>query len=149
MPAGGTHGFSPGYLRRARSERDISLRDLALLLDLSTQAVTAWERGTSSPSPKHLAALAEVLRVSVDDLIRIPITEAELASLRDRAGLTGADVAAALETHRSAWSEIEQGYRRLPARLVPPLSALLGRTESEVTQAWERARTNATRRARN
>ncbi len=60
---------------------------------------------------------------------------ADLASLRDRAGLTGAKVAGTLGIHRSAWSEIEQGYRRLPERLVPRLAAVLNREEQMTTDA--------------
>jgi len=149
MPSGGVRGFAPGVVRRARSERGLSLRELAALLDLSVQAVTAWEQGRSTPAPRHFLALAKALHVTVDDLIRIPITEADLVSLRDRAGMTGTEVAAELDIHKSAFSEIEHGYRRLPARLVQPLARIYQRPESMITAAWERGRADLTRRARN
>lgn len=149
MPASGIRNFAPGVMRHARSERKLTLRELAAVLDLSVQAVTAWEQGTSTPSPKHFVQLAKALRLSPDDLIRIPVSEASLISLRDRIGLTATAVAAELGVHKSAFSEIEHGYRRLPPRLLAPLAALYGRSESEISNAWDRARAEVTRRAGN
>ena len=147
MPSTGVHLFAHGVLRRARSERGLTIRDLALLLDVSPQAATAWEQGKSSPSPGHLGKLAEVLGISTDDLLRTPLNQADLASLRERAGLSATDVARVVGIHRSALSEIERGYRKLPERLRDQLASLYHRDPAMILRAWQRGRDTATRRA--
>ena len=147
MPSTGVHLFAHGVLRRVRSERGLTIRDLSLLLDVSPQAATAWEQGKSTPSPGHLRKLAEVLKISTDDLLRTPLNEADLASLRERAGLSAAEVARSVGVHRSALSEIERGYRKLPARLHSQLASLYGRDQAMIASAWQRGRDAATRRA--
>ena len=77
VPSTGVHLFAHGVLRRARSERGLTIRDLSLLLDVSPQAATAWEQGKSAPSPRHLRELAAVLRITADDLLRTPLNEAD------------------------------------------------------------------------
>jgi transcriptional regulator with XRE-family HTH domain len=147
VPSTGVHLFAHGVLRRARSERGLTIRDLSLLLDVSPQAATAWEQGKSAPSPRHLRELAAVLRITADDLLRTPLNEADLASLRERAGLSATEVARAVGIHRSALSEIERGYRKLPDRLVGELASMYGRDKEVIGQAWQRGRDAATRRA--
>ncbi|HET6209443.1 MAG TPA: helix-turn-helix transcriptional regulator [Jatrophihabitans sp.] len=147
MPSTGVHLFAHGVLRRVRSERGLTIRDLSLLLDVSAQAATAWEQGRSTPSPGHLRSLAEVLRISTDDLLRTPLNEADLASLRERAGLSATEVARSVGVHRSALSEIERGYRKLPNQLRSQLAVLYGREPAMITDAWQRGREAATRRA--
>jgi transcriptional regulator with XRE-family HTH domain len=147
MPSTGVHLFAHGVLRRVRSERGLTIRDLSLLLDVSPQAATAWEQGKSTPSPGHLRKLAEVLRISTDDLLRTPLNEADLASIRERAGLSATEVARSVGVHRSALSEIERGYRKLPPQLCNRLSALYGRDQAMIAEAWQRGRDAATRRA--
>jgi DNA-binding XRE family transcriptional regulator len=134
VPSTGVHLFAHGVLRRARSERGLTIRDLSLLLDVSPQAATACE-------------LAAVLRITADDLLRTPLNEADLASLRERAGLSATEVARAVGIHRSALSEIERGYRKLPDRLVGELASMYGRDKEVIAQAWQRGRDAATRRA--
>ena len=147
MPSTGVHLFAHGVLRRVRSERGLTIRDLSLLLDVSPQAATAWEQGKSTPSPGHLRKLAEVLRISTDDLLRTPLNEADLASIRERAGLSATEVARSVGVHRSALSEIERGYRKLPAQLGNQLATLYGRDHAMIAEAWQRGRDAATRRA--
>jgi transcriptional regulator with XRE-family HTH domain len=147
MPSTGVHLFAHGVLRRVRSERGLTIRDLSLLLDVSPQAATAWEQGKSTPSPSHLRRLAEVLRISTDDLLRTPLNEADLASMRERAGLSATEVARSVGVHRSALSEIERGYRKLSPQLCGRLAALYGRDQAMIADAWQRGRDAATRRA--
>lgn len=148
VPAGGVHQFASGAAKVARSKRGLTLNELALLVDCSAPTVSAWEGGRSSPNPRHLAKLAEVLGVHVDDLLRVPANRADLAGLRDRAGLTGTEVAAALALHKTSWSRIEHGYRPIPQRSLPVLAALYQLDEDAIQQAWTRTREAATRRAR-
>lgn len=53
----------------ARKRRGLSQADLARALDVSQQSVSKWEAGAVLPRPRTLARLAEILRVSVDDLL--------------------------------------------------------------------------------
>lgn len=69
--AGGTTASVPGSAACALRARDLPARSGSLAGPVGAGRDGVGARGTSSPSPKHLAALAEVLRVSVDDLIRI------------------------------------------------------------------------------
>lgn len=148
VPAGGVHQFASGAAKVARSRRGLTLNDLALLLGCSAQTVSVWEAGKSSPSPRHLVALAAALDVHVDDLIRGPANLADLAGLRERAGMTGSEVAATLGLHKTSWSRIERGYRPLPDRAVELLTTMYKVDADVVQQAWKRGREGATRRAR-
>ena len=56
-------------LRAARRERGLSLRELAKRLDVSPSLISQVETGRASPSVSTLYAIAQVLSVSVDDLL--------------------------------------------------------------------------------
>lgn len=94
-----------------RESRRLSVREIAVVLDLSIQAVTAWERGQSAPSPGRFRNLAAAVGVRIDDLTSMLFAQADLISLRFRAGLTAVEVASQLSIHKSALSVIESGYR--------------------------------------
>lgn len=140
-------GFVPDLTRSVRESRRLSVRELAVVLDLSIQAVTAWERGQSAPSPEHLRSLAAALDVRIDDLTSTPVGQADLISLRFRAGLTAMEVASQLSLHKSALSVIENGYRRPPRRVIGPLSELYRRSDDAISSAWEKSRSYITARA--
>ncbi len=58
-------------IRMLRVERGISVKKISEALNLSSpQAVYRWERGETLPSIDNLNALAYILRVSMDDIIR-------------------------------------------------------------------------------
>jgi transcriptional regulator with XRE-family HTH domain len=56
-------------LRAARRARGLSLRELAKQLDVSPSLISQVETGRASPSVSTLYAIAQVLSVSVDDLL--------------------------------------------------------------------------------
>ena len=76
MPTGGRlpgpnpRAFLPGAhaLARARARADLTQRDLAELLGVSTRAVRKWEKGQSIPSHRRLPAMALCLGISEDEL---------------------------------------------------------------------------------
>jgi len=68
MPRNGVRGFSPAALRKARSDSDLRVDELARLVGVTRQAVTSWENGSSKPSPVTLLALSKALRVPTADL---------------------------------------------------------------------------------
>ena len=51
-----------------RKEKDISQAELAKRLNVSRQAVSKWEQGTSSPDTTKLIQLAEILGTEVEYL---------------------------------------------------------------------------------
>ena len=51
-----------------RKERNISQSELARRLDVSRQAVSKWEQGSSSPDTAKLIQLAEILDTEVEYL---------------------------------------------------------------------------------
>ena len=51
-----------------RKERNISQSELARRLDVSRQAVSKWEQGSSSPDTAKLIDLAKILEVEVEYL---------------------------------------------------------------------------------
>ena len=59
-----------------RKEKELSQADLAEILNVSRQAISRWEVGTSVPSMDNLSALIRLYNVSVDSLMR-PYNNAE------------------------------------------------------------------------
>ncbi|MEG0275727.1 MAG: helix-turn-helix transcriptional regulator [Coprobacillus sp.] len=52
-----------------RTSSQLSQESLATLLDVSRQSVSKWEQGISNPSSDNLMRLAEIFKVSVQDLM--------------------------------------------------------------------------------
>ena len=57
-------------LKQVRKEHHLSQEELAELLDVSRQAVSKWENGTSEPSTSNLFALAKLYGISVTELLQ-------------------------------------------------------------------------------
>ena len=57
-------------LKRLRKEHHLSQEELSELLDVSRQAVSKWESGTSDPSTTNLLALAKLYGISAEELLR-------------------------------------------------------------------------------
>ena len=57
-------------LRDKRSERGMTQELVAESLGVSRQAVSKWESGKTDPSTANLLALADLLGVPVEDLLR-------------------------------------------------------------------------------
>ena len=53
-----------------RKEKELSQADLAEILNVSRQAISRWEVGTSVPSMDNLSALSRLYNVSLDSLMR-------------------------------------------------------------------------------
>ncbi len=138
MPRSGVRGFSPAALRRLRSSARLSLEDLGDLAGISPQAISTWETGRIRPSPGMLAAVAAALRVSVADLAPIPEGDLRLSDLRFQAGLTQADVAAALGVGSSRISDIDRGRRPVDDDTVAALAALYKVSPELLQVVWQR-----------
>lgn len=57
-------------LREHRTSRHLSQEYVAEQLDVTRQAVSKWENGTSEPSTANLIALAKLYGISLDELVR-------------------------------------------------------------------------------
>lgn len=64
----------PERLRQLRSTAGYSQELLAERLGVSRQAVSKWETGTAEPSTANLLALADLYGITVDVLLRGPVT---------------------------------------------------------------------------
>ena len=57
------------FIRELRKEQDMTQKDLAEQLHLTDRAISKWERGLNAPDLSTLEPLAEVLHVTVTELI--------------------------------------------------------------------------------
>ena len=57
-------------IRELRKQNNISVEQLRSILGFSTvQAIYKWEKGLNLPTLDNLVVLAEIFRVSMDDII--------------------------------------------------------------------------------
>lgn len=61
-----------GEIQRRRKLMGLSQEDLAQRMNVSRQSVTKWETGQSAPDLDRLIQLSDVLRISLDDLLKNP-----------------------------------------------------------------------------
>ena len=59
----------PGNLKNLRVKKGLSQGELAIRLGVVRQTVSKWEKGISVPDAETLINLADVLDVSVNDLL--------------------------------------------------------------------------------
>ena len=59
-----------GFIKELRKEKDMTQKQLADLLHITDRAVSKWERGVCAPDISLLEPLAEILGVSIVELIR-------------------------------------------------------------------------------
>jgi transcriptional regulator with XRE-family HTH domain len=65
----GRKSASETPMQRARLARGLRQRDVAEALEVETPTIQRWETGARTPNAKDLAKLADVLEVSVDELL--------------------------------------------------------------------------------
>lgn len=53
-----------------RSSKNLSQNQLAQLMEVSRQAVSKWENGTSDPSTSNLLSLAKLYGISPEELLK-------------------------------------------------------------------------------
>ena len=74
-------------IRELRQERDLSLRELATKIEVSSAFMSDVELGRRNPSDKHLEAIAGALQTPLDDLKRYdtrpPLREFQRVTLAD------------------------------------------------------------------
>lgn len=62
-------GTMGALIARLRKEKNMTQQELASRLQIADKAVSKWERGLSCPDISLLPQLAEILGVTVDDLV--------------------------------------------------------------------------------
>ena len=67
-------------IKQARIRKGYNQEYVAQMLGVSRQAVSKWETGLTQPDTKNLIALAELLDVSVDQLLDRPRKDTPVAS---------------------------------------------------------------------
>lgn len=136
----GVQSVSPAALRRQRHRRQLSLRQLALLSGVGAATISAWEAGRRAPSARLLAAVADVLQVTVADLVPVTQRRLVLADLRHQAGLSQRAAAEAVAMSPSMYQAIESGFRPADHAQRAVLAAQLRVLESDFVDVWERTR---------
>ena len=66
--------FFADTLKKLRSKRGITQKELALTLDVSERTVRKYESGEMQPSTDKLLQLASIFNVSVDYLLGKPVS---------------------------------------------------------------------------
>lgn len=64
-------------LRNVRKQKGLSQQELALRLNVVRQTVSKWEKGLSVPDADMLVKIAEILEVSVEELLGGKISNKE------------------------------------------------------------------------
>ena len=70
-------------INRLRREAGLTLADIAASLGVSKPTVWAWEKGKARPLPERMAAIAEALGATPDDLTEAVGLETDIAALVD------------------------------------------------------------------
>ncbi len=136
-------GFKPQALTAARVAARMTMGDLARLAGVGLTTISGWESGARSPQADLLATVAEVLEVSLAELVHVPASERMLSDLRVLAGLTQPQLAEHIGIATSSLANIERGIKPLSPTNRGRMAAALQVPESIIDAAYERARRRA------
>lgn len=134
--------IDPAALRRARLNAGLTQQQVAArVVKGSSGRVSQWELGQAQPFPRHLALLANVLQVSIADLL-VPLERKDLRRLRLEAGMTIGELAATVHVTEPTLRRWEHGsvtevLQRAP---VESLASALGVTAAQVVEALEESK---------
>ena len=112
--------------------------ELGGLINVSRQAVEAWLRSETVPSPKSLRKAAEALHIDPSSLTLNSARSVHLADLRMRAGLSQAAAAVQIGISATTLRLAERGQRKiLDPDLAHAIAQTYGTSVEEVIAAWE------------
>lgn len=103
-----------GFIRELRKEKDMTQKQLADLLHITDRAVSKWERGVCAPDIALLEPLAEILGISIVELIQ-----------GERAEGPGEPEASAKEIIRYSRSEVTRKVRGIRKKYLMIAAVLL------------------------
>lgn len=83
MPRTGPSETLGVRINRLRREAGLTLADVATSLGVSKPTVWAWEKGKARPLPERMAAIAQALGATPDDLTEAVGLETDIAALVD------------------------------------------------------------------
>ena len=95
-------------LKRIRKEKGFSQEQLAVKLNIVRQTVSKWEKGLSVPDADLLMKLAEVLDVTVDDLLGKKIDIADDENKTDKLSLELAKLNERLDIYENKLSKLKK-----------------------------------------
>lgn len=125
-------GFNRRALFDLRTSAGMTQEDLALMLNVSKTSISSWEVGRTSPQPRHLIQLAEILEVSRDDLLTEADPRRGLADRRMRAGLNQDEAAEASGLTITVLQTIERGVRLPTDEQAEALGRVYGISTAEI-----------------
>lgn len=79
-------------IRILRKNKGIPQEELSAVLDVSRQTISKWENETSEPSLDRLVKLADIFKVSLDELIREEIKPVDLFGSQDKTTTNTKDI---------------------------------------------------------
>lgn len=135
--------MSGSILRRRRTRMGLTAAQMGARLKVRESTVLRWETGASSPTPRHLALIAELLEVDPGDLM--PHLSRRRPSLRDLRVLAALDLTAAAERSglsRNVIVRLERGVTAVGNR-AEPLAAAYGVDIELIEEAAECTRTES------
>ncbi len=137
----GSSFFSPTRLRQCRTERGLTLEQLATgavsegARGLDPTAISHYEGGRRQPDVTLIGPLARALGVTNADLLE-PVGDLTLRYLRERAGLSQGQVADDLGIKTAAYSKLELGQTlRVSPDRVSELTRVFGVDQATVLDA--------------
>ena len=63
------YNYFGNIVKNLRKQRNLTQEEMAEILNVSCQAVSKWENGTSDPSTSNLCALAKLYGIPVEELL--------------------------------------------------------------------------------
>lgn len=134
-------GFDRATLTKARTDAGLSRQDLARLARTGRATIDNWETGRSSPQIDVLIRVADVLKLDLETLIRIPHDQRFPGDWRVIRGLTQPQLAAATGLSTTTIGAIERGEVTLADASATTIAAALDITAATYRDAYERSRT--------
>ncbi len=133
-------GFDPKALTEARVAAGLSQSDLARIANVSLTSLRDWEKGHRTPQVDRLALVAQVLRVPMSALVKVPDAARTLADLRILAGLTQPELGKAAGISTTAVGALERAEVGLTAQRATALAYVLGVAADAIQRAYLNAK---------
>ncbi len=131
------------YIAEKRKQLGMTQAQLAQKLHVTDKAVSKWERGLSYPDVTLLEPLAQVLCVSMDQMLRCRMSTAEekeqpmAEEMKNETLQTSESVRAMVEMSKDAALKKRRDIRRLIAALAVVVAAALIVLGVELSRRWQ------------